>query len=93
MECANCGGSGMLDGSAETCPHCCGSGIEPSEDRALLLVQVLASNAGDEGLLALCEAWGVKPARDESFPQVHYRHETVRALAKAALAHGREEGT
>jgi len=55
-----------------------------AEDRAILLVQVLASNAGDEGLLALCAAWNVAPVRDFT------GHGTIRALARHALEHGRE---
>jgi hypothetical protein len=32
-KCYNCGGSGMLDGSAETCAVCRGTGIADNEDR------------------------------------------------------------
>jgi hypothetical protein len=51
--------------------------------RALALVQALASDAPMSGIAALCEAWGVPLGFDSV--------ETIRALAKHALEHGREE--
>lgn len=54
--------------------------------RALLLVQVLASNDPYQGIGVLCDAWGVEWSQGGMM-------ETIRALAKHALEHGRDEGT
>jgi lipopolysaccharide export LptBFGC system permease protein LptF len=51
--------------------------------KAKALVQVLASNAPLSGIAALCDAWGVPLGFDSV--------ETIRARAKHALEHGREE--
>ena len=65
--------------------------------RAILLVQVLAMPPNhDMALVQLCKDWGVEPTFDttlESYGVVLLRqHETICALARHAIKHGRQEG-
>lgn len=62
--------------------------------RYITLVQVLALDGSDDGIRTLCKKWNVAPVEDRSvIPENNVWpldiHETVRALAKHALAYHR----
>ena len=62
--------------------------------RAITLVQVLAlepSHTRNEGLLALCDGWRIKPAIIEDEPLVLDVPATIHALARHALEYSRTQ--
>jgi hypothetical protein len=60
-------------------------------DRAIALVQVLASDDPETAMRALCEAWEVDPHISPLVPVTLHAWAMSIALARHALAHGREE--
>lgn len=64
--------------------------------RYIALVQVLAASKNDQGIRELCEAWGVEPIEDRSFPPYKGRYyinewATIRALAQHVIEYHRKE--